>query len=112
MPAKSPSRPRNRLLTVLSQADFGLLQPHLEALPLDVRKSLEVPNLRIDDVYFPNVGIASVVAVQEKNTRAEVGLVGSEKPDILFSKKAKTPAPSRPAARCFAKAKTRAPCSK
>ena len=78
MPAKSPSRPRNRLLTVLSQADFGLLQPHLEALPLDVRKSLEVPNLRIDDVYFPNVGIASVVAIQEEDTRAEVGLVGSE----------------------------------
>ena len=78
MPAKSPSRPRNRFLTVLSQADFGLLQPHLEALPLDVRKSLEVPNLRIDDVYFPNVGIASVVAIQEKDTRVEVGLVGSE----------------------------------
>jgi len=56
MPAKSPSRPRNRLLTVLSQADFGLLQPHLGGPPLDVRKSLEVPNLRIDDVYFPNVG--------------------------------------------------------
>jgi CRP-like cAMP-binding protein len=66
------------LLTVLSQADFGLLQPHLEALPLGVRKSLEVPNLRIDDVYFPNAGIASVVAIQEKDTRAEVGLVGSE----------------------------------
>jgi CRP-like cAMP-binding protein len=63
---------------VLSQADFGLLQPHLEALPLDVRKSLEVPNLRIDDVYFPNVGIASVVAIQEEDTRVEVGLVGSE----------------------------------
>ena len=26
MPAKSPSRPRNRLLTVLSQADFALLR--------------------------------------------------------------------------------------
>jgi hypothetical protein len=78
MPAKSPSRPRNRLLRVLSQADFGLLQPHLEALPLEVRKSLEVPNLRIDDVYFPNAGIASVVAIPEKDTRVEVGLVGSE----------------------------------
>ena len=29
-------------------------------------------------VYFPNAGIASVVAIQEDDTRVEVGLVGSE----------------------------------
>ena len=56
MPAKSPSRPRNRLLTVLSHADFGLLQPHLEALPLDLRKSLQVPNQRIDVCVLPECG--------------------------------------------------------
>jgi CRP-like cAMP-binding protein len=68
----------NRLLTSLSTGDFGLLQPNLESLALEVRQVLEVPNRRIDDVYFIDSGFASVVAVQAKQTKAEVGLIGRE----------------------------------
>jgi CRP-like cAMP-binding protein len=77
MPATSP-QPRNRLLSSLSAADFGLLQPDLEPVALDLRRVLERPNKRIDDVYFMEAGFASVVAVQAKETKVEVGLIGRE----------------------------------
>jgi len=39
---------------------------------------LERPNRRIEDVYFPEAGIASVVAVQPNEARVEVGLIDRE----------------------------------
>jgi CRP-like cAMP-binding protein len=78
MLALSLSRPRNRLLAALSPADLKLLQPLLQSVPLKLRQDLERPNRAIDDVYFPDAGIASVVAVQSKDTRVEVGLIGCE----------------------------------
>ena len=68
----------NRLLASLSTNDFDLLEPHLEAVALELRKSLERPNRRIEAVYFPELGFASVVAVQPDGKQAEVGLIGSE----------------------------------
>jgi CRP-like cAMP-binding protein len=76
MLAVSPSS--NRLLAALSRADLGLLQPHLKYGPLKLRQDLERPNRRIDYVYFPDGGFASVVAVQANDTRVEVGLIGYE----------------------------------
>jgi CRP-like cAMP-binding protein len=68
----------NRLLTSLSTDDFGLLGPHLEPVTLGLRKYLERPNRRIDAVYFPEGGFASVVAVQSNGKQVEVGLIGRE----------------------------------
>ena len=68
----------NRLLASLSTGDFDLLGPHLESVTLGLRKSLERPNRRIDAVYFPEAGFASVVAVQSKGKQVEVGLIGRE----------------------------------
>ena len=82
MPPTSPSRhsprPRNRLLAALSPADLALLQPHLNSLAVAVRHEIERPNRRIDNVYFMDAGIASVVAVQADKTEVEVGLIGPE----------------------------------
>jgi len=78
MLAVSPSQTGNRLLAALSRADLALLQPHLKHGPLRLRQDLEWPNRRIDYVYFPDAGIASVVAVQANDTRVEVGLIGYE----------------------------------
>src|SRR5262249_49063570 len=78
MLALSQSRPGNRLLAALSPADLKSLQPLLQSVPLRLRQDLERPQRRIDDVYFPNLGIASVVAVQSRDTRIEVGLIGGE----------------------------------
>ena len=40
--------PSNRILSRLSRADFALLEPHLEAVDLPVKKSLETRKRRID----------------------------------------------------------------
>jgi CRP-like cAMP-binding protein len=68
----------NKLLTSLSTDDFDLLGPHLEPVTLGLRKHLERPNRRIDAVYFPEEGFASVVAVQSNGKQVEVGLIGRE----------------------------------
>jgi CRP-like cAMP-binding protein len=62
----------------MSPRDFALLQPHLQPMPLDLKKDLERPNRRIETVWFIEAGIASVVAVQSDDTKVEVGLVGNE----------------------------------
>jgi CRP-like cAMP-binding protein len=76
--ARNSAPPRNRLLAALSQADLALLQPHLRSVPMAVFKEMERPNRRIETVFFMEAGIASVVAVQPDETRAEVGLIGRE----------------------------------
>jgi CRP-like cAMP-binding protein len=68
----------NRLLASLSTDDFNLLGPHLKTVILGLRKNLERPNRRIDAVYFPEEGFASVVAVQSNGKQVEVGLIGRE----------------------------------
>ena len=68
----------NTLLLSLSPSDFDLLAPRLEAVTLGVRKMLEKPNQKIEDVYFPETGFASVVAVQRNGKEVEVGLIGRE----------------------------------
>ena len=71
-------RSSNKLLESLSTDDFDLLEPHLESVTLGLRKSLERPNRRIETVYFPEGGFASVVAVQSGGKEVEVGLIGRE----------------------------------
>jgi hypothetical protein len=69
---------RNQLLASLSTDDLDLLEPHLETVNLGLRKHLEKPNKRIEAVYFPESGFASVVAVQSTGKQVEVGLIGRE----------------------------------
>jgi CRP-like cAMP-binding protein len=66
----------NRVLSRLSPTDFTLLEPHLEAVDLPVRRQLEVRNKRVAHVYFIESGVASVVANGERNI--EVGIIGRE----------------------------------
>ncbi len=66
-------RPSNHLLTMLTPADFGLLQPHLEPVVLSLRLRLEIPNKPIAHIFFPN-GIVSVVAVTPNRQKSKPGL--------------------------------------
>jgi CRP-like cAMP-binding protein len=66
----------NRLLARLSRADFRLLEPHLDAVDLPVRKLLHARNKRVEHVYFPESGIASVVANGE--SELEIGMIGRD----------------------------------
>ena len=68
----------NRILSRLSRQDFALLEPHLEAVDLPVRKSLEARKKRIDQVYFIESGFASVVANGTSKPSIEVGIIGRE----------------------------------
>ena len=68
----------NRILSRLSRQDFALLEPHLEAVDLPVRKTLETRRKRIDQVYFIQSGFASVVANGTNKPSIEVGIIGRE----------------------------------
>jgi hypothetical protein len=68
----------NRLLQSLSASDFSLLKPHLVAVELPLRQSLEKPNQRIDDVFFAENAIASVVASPMRDVQVEIGIIGCE----------------------------------
>ncbi len=74
----APNPRQNRLLARLAPKDFAALRPHLEAMNLPLRFDLEKPGRRIDNVYFVETGIASVVAIQSNDARVEVGLIGCE----------------------------------
>jgi hypothetical protein len=69
---------RNRLLTKLSPQDWVTLQPHLEAVTLRERQVIEVPQKPIAYAYFLEIGVASVVAVDNEDHRIEVGVIGYE----------------------------------
>jgi CRP-like cAMP-binding protein len=71
-----PHPSSNHILSRLSRADYRLLEPHLEAIDLPVRWQLEERNKRVEHVYFPESGFASVVANGERNI--EVGIIGRE----------------------------------
>src|SRR5499426_4782866 len=70
---------RNRILNAMSNSDLALLQPHLEHVPLKFRQHLQSSNRQIKNVYFPESGIASVVAVSGGETRrVEIAVVGRD----------------------------------
>jgi CRP-like cAMP-binding protein len=68
----------NRILAGLPRQDFALIEPHLEPVDLPIRKTLETRRKRIDHVYFPESGFASVVANGSDKPSIEVGIIGRE----------------------------------
>jgi CRP-like cAMP-binding protein len=68
----------NRLLAGLSPADFALLQPHLSAVELPVRRQLELRGRPIEFAYFLESGLASMVVSAGAQHSIEVGIVGPE----------------------------------
>jgi CRP-like cAMP-binding protein len=78
MPAKFLPSNSNRILSRLSVEDSALLKPHLTTVDLPVRKQLEIPRKVIEQVYFPESGVVSVVANGDNKRSIEVGLVGRD----------------------------------
>lgn len=77
--AMSPlSHSPNLLFAQLTAADLALLQPHLEQVDLPLRRQLETARRPVQYAYFPDSGIASVVAKGARGLDIEVGLVGCE----------------------------------
>jgi CRP-like cAMP-binding protein len=67
----------NRLLGAMTPADFALLQPHLERVPLNLREVVIPAGEPIQHVYFVERGITSVLA-EIAQDRIEIGMVGPE----------------------------------
>ena len=68
----------NRILAGLSREDLALLEPHLEAVDLPVKRRLETAKRRIDQVFFIEEGFVSVVANGSSKPSIEVGIIGRE----------------------------------
>ncbi|GGD18702.1 Crp/Fnr family transcriptional regulator [Aureimonas glaciei] len=74
----SQSEIRNRLLSGMEPADFAAVRPRIEKVELKMRTVLVEKEAAIEDVYFIESGIASVVATSQDDERIEVGHVGWE----------------------------------
>jgi CRP-like cAMP-binding protein len=68
----------NRLLSLLADADYEHLRPHLSLVALEYRDSLYEASRPIEHVYFPVDGVASLVITTADGGSAEVGTIGSE----------------------------------
>ena len=68
---------RNHLLAALTAEDFELLQTRLEKVPLNFRDMILEAKAPIQHVYFPERGIASILANTAEG-RIEVGMIGRE----------------------------------
>lgn len=76
----APDQPEllNRLLSLLPDKDYRLLQPHLEAVVFKRNDVLAKPNEPCTCVYFLESGLASQVAITPENRRLEVGIYGRD----------------------------------
>ncbi|KAB0266212.1 Crp/Fnr family transcriptional regulator [Microvirga brassicacearum] len=69
---------RNQLLSFLSDNDYALIQPYLEAVDLERGAVVSRPNEPFEYVYFPEHLVTSVVATTRDRHRIEVGIFGRE----------------------------------
>jgi len=74
MPAPSD----NRLLSLLEPADRERLHPHLRPVKLEYKKLLYGERKRIENVYFLEEGVASLVNTMSNGDAVEIGTIGNE----------------------------------
>jgi CRP-like cAMP-binding protein len=74
----APPKTGNQILASLAPADFALLRPDLESIELPLRRQLELRGRRIENIYFLDSGLASMVVSAGANHNIEVGIVGRE----------------------------------
>ena len=75
----SPSNwPRNRLLLALPSSNRSRLSPDLEPVPCQRGQILVDADSTLENVFFPDSGIVSVVAVYEDGSIIEMATIGRE----------------------------------
>src|SRR3984893_8226814 len=70
--------PRNRLLLALPSSDLHKLMPELEQIRCEREQILMDADSSLDQVYFPNSGVVSAVAVYADGTIIEMATIGRE----------------------------------
>ena len=69
---------KNRLLSALPSEDRVLLTPHLSTVDLDKGRLLYEPGDLIDQVYFPNDCVISLMTLMENGAAIESAIIGRE----------------------------------
>lgn len=69
---------RNHILAACSPDDVEFLEPYLEPVEFSARRTLEQPGRPVEWVYFPDHGVASVVAAAKHGRTVEVGIIGRD----------------------------------
>src|SRR5208282_1868128 len=70
--------PRNRLLLALPSSNLKRLMPELEQIRCQRGQVLMDADSPLDDVFFPDTGVVSVVAVYADGSIIEMATVGRE----------------------------------
>jgi CRP-like cAMP-binding protein len=70
--------PRNRLLLALPSSDLKRLMPELEPIRCEHGQILLDADSSLDDIFFPDSGVVSVVAVYADGSIIEMATVGRE----------------------------------
>ena len=70
--------PRNRLLLALPSSDLQKLMPELEQIRCEREQILMDADSSLDQVYFPDSGVVSAVAVYADGAIIEMATIGRE----------------------------------
>ena len=70
--------PRNRLLLALPAGNLKRLMSQLEPIPCERGQVLLDADSALDDVFFPDSGVVSVVAAYEDGSVIEMATIGRE----------------------------------
>jgi CRP-like cAMP-binding protein len=70
--------PRNRLLLALSAANLRRLMPELDRVQCEREQVLLDADSSLDDIFFPDSGVISVVAVYPDGSIIEMATIGRE----------------------------------
>ena len=68
----------NSLLLAIPDDEFHVIRPHLQFVCLPQRTSLHGANTKLEDAYFLNTGMVSLVFTTRDRESVEVGVVGNE----------------------------------
>jgi CRP-like cAMP-binding protein len=69
---------QNRILGALPREEFTRLQPHLKSVQLDQGEIVYLTGDDIQDVYFLNSGLLSLISTTETGATSEFAMVGNE----------------------------------
>jgi CRP-like cAMP-binding protein len=68
----------NQILLAIPDDEFHAIRPHLEFVCLPQRAGLHESNQKLEDAYFLNTGMVSLVFTTRSGESVEVGVVGNE----------------------------------
>ncbi len=92
LPPSNIGHGRNRLLGILNNPDFALLEPHLTVVELERGRALFDPEEPMPYAYFPHDAVVSLISVMHDGRSAEMMAIGREGfVDPAFSLRADRP---------------------